>query len=219
MLLSSAVHAAVLLPLALMGWRTPGPEVEDAKVMEVTLAWAAPQVAPQLSSPDPIAAPPVATRAPMARPAAVRRAPQAQPVVSPPSDGAAVAAETGPPESAAAVEAVSGPAPLQAAPVAPPPAGEVMAGYARQVLEQLDRHKRYPALSRRRGEEGTITLRLTLAADGRLVAVAAALDDAPARLVEASLAAVREAAPFPPLPGGLQVAEAVFTLPVSYRLR
>ena len=60
---------------------------------------------------------------------------------------------------------------------------------------------------------------LTLAADGRLVAVAAALDDAPARLVEASLAAVREAAPFPPLHGGLQVAEAVFTLPVSYRLR
>ena len=93
-----------------------------------------------------------------------------------------------------------------------------MASYARRLLARLDQYKRYPSLSLRRGEEGTVTIRLTLAADGRLVDIQTT-DDAPARLVEASLAAVRSAAPFPPLPSGLQGTEAVFTLPVSYRLR
>lgn len=93
-----------------------------------------------------------------------------------------------------------------------------MSAYSRALLDRLERHKNYPAASQRRGEEGTITVRLTLAEDGQLVGVTP-LSEGPTRLVEASLAAVQAAAPFPPLPAELGSRQAVFTLPITYRLQ
>lgn len=109
----------------------------------------------------------------------------------------------------------------------PPPAAEVapsaakaglLATYSRTLVDRLDRHKVYPPLSQRRGEEATITVRLTLSEDGQLIGVVP-LGNGPGRLVEASLAAVQAAAPFPPLPAALGMRQAVFTLPIVYRLQ
>lgn len=115
------------------------------------------------------------------------------------------------PESGAAA---AQPAP---APVPEPAQQADFTAYARQLLERLERHKTYPVLSARRGEEGIVTLRLVLARDGTLVS-AEPIGDAPRRLVEASLAAVRAASPFPPVPADF-TGTAAFTLPIAYRLR
>jgi periplasmic protein TonB len=108
--------------------------------------------------------------------------------------------------------------PLQVAAAPPPAKADVLAHYSRILLDRLERHKTYPVLAQRRGEEGTVTVRLTVSEDGRLLDVEP-VGESPGRLVEASLAAVQAAAPFPPLPPELGSRQAVFNLPIIYRLR
>lgn len=217
-LLSSAAHAALLLPLMSLAWIVPGPEAEPPKVVEVTLAWTAPPEQP-ISAPS-APAPPRTSPAPQPLVMPRRMAPTSRPQAVPVPAATSSVAPQPPPLSETGSGSEGELPPLLAAAAPPPPRDEaMMAGYAKVLLARLDHHKRYPALSLRRGEEGIVTIRLTLSADGTLVTVRPTDDDAPARLVEASLAAVRDAAPFPPLPTGLQGSEAVFTLPMSYRLR
>ncbi|MFQ5705791.1 MAG: TonB family protein [Gemmatimonadales bacterium] len=90
--------------------------------------------------------------------------------------------------------------------------------YLTKLFRMIDAKKRYPSQSLRRGEQGTVTVRLTLAADGTLLDVRATTRR-PRRLVAASLKAVRDAAPFPPLPKALNRERTVFKLPVVYRIR
>ena len=59
-LLSSAVHAAVLLPLIGLAWPSSRPEQETTRVMEVSLAWAAPPAAATaMPAPEPAPAQPL----------------------------------------------------------------------------------------------------------------------------------------------------------------
>lgn len=111
-------------------------------------------------------------------------------------------------------------APSSAAQALAEPAGpgaDARAAYAGALFRLIDANKAYPEQALRRGEEGTVVLRLTIARDGSLLAVESAAP-APRRLVKAALDAVSRAAPFPPLPPPLAADEAVFEVPVVYRL-
>ena len=93
-----------------------------------------------------------------------------------------------------------------------------MSRYVTTIFTMIDAKKVYPPQSMKRREEGTVVVKLKIAADGALVDVSSPTED-PARLVNASLEAVRKAAPFPPLPASLKQAEAEFEVPVVYKLQ
>jgi protein TonB len=205
LLLSIAIHAAALVPLLRLGWHLPTEDAPPTRVVELELAPLPPPAVAPAPLPTPALAPPAhhPSKAAAAPPRPVAAAPSPSPATVP-AEAASDTAPAPPPATRPS------PAPQAAA-------GDIMGPYARALLARLEAHKRYPVLSRRRGEEGIVTLRLSVAADGRLVS-AEPVGEAPQRLIDASLEAVRDAAPFPPLPAALQAAQAVFTLPVAYRL-
>jgi len=110
------------------------------------------------------------------------------------------------------------PPPVVASPLAGPSRDQVLSGYAVRLLGHLERHKTYPAAAMRRGEDGSVTLRLTLARDGTVVE-ALVVDQGSPRLAAAALDAIARAAPFPPFPDDLRGERAIFTVPILYRLR
>ncbi|MBT4489579.1 MAG: energy transducer TonB [Rhodospirillaceae bacterium] len=95
-------------------------------------------------------------------------------------------------------------------------AQQAIARYAAKLFEAINGQKKYPRLSRRRGETGRVALRVTIARDGQLVAVSSSTKK-PRRLVRASLETVRRAAPFPRLHDGV-TDDTVFNLVIVYEL-
>lgn len=89
------------------------------------------------------------------------------------------------------------PAPVIEAPVAPPapppplPAGPVALGGELSVVCPERTPPRYPPLSRRMGEEGTVVLRVELDEHGRVCSARVSSSSGSARLDEAALAAVK----------------------------
>ncbi len=245
--LSSAVHAAVLWPLVTLKPAAPRQEPPHVLEVTLTWPQPAPTaVAPHPAEPK-AAEPKTAAPRPAAQvhPAPVHPVPahpaRVHAAPAPPHVRRMAVHRTITPVAAAVHvhAAATEPAPIQPAPLPQAPVQEAMAGrpaapsppplpagpapdrllaaYARRVLAQLEQHKTYPIMSQRRGEEGTITLRITVAADGRVIDVHP-VADGPSRLVHASLDAVTAAAPFPPLPAGLGANRMVFNLPITYRL-
>jgi protein TonB len=90
--------------------------------------------------------------------------------------------------------------------------------YITTLFTMIDAKKVYPPQSLQRHEQGTVVVRLKIAADGKLVDANSPTEE-PKRLVDASLDAVQRAAPFPPLPASLNKAEAEFEVPVVYKLQ
>lgn len=88
--------------------------------------------------------------------------------------------------------------------------------YLGQLRERVLARREYPRLARRAGLEGTVCLRISVDAAGRLAQVRPTCA-APAPLLESALRAVREAAPFGPLPGALGP-QLVVDLPVVFQL-
>lgn len=222
LLLSTAVHAAIL-PVAGFLWTSqPAPRpLTDS--MDVILAWERPaEDAPSEAQP-PAPAPPRPSgvpdtphaATPPSAPTASRRLTHAASHVLDAPVRTEILADTG---AAAAADVVPAAEPPQVAALPPPPKAELLAKYSRLLLGQLERFKTYPVLSQRRGEEGTVLLRLTLAEDGRLLS-AEPVGQGPERLVLASLAAVQAASPFPPLPEEMNSRQLVFDLPITYQLR
>ena len=214
-LLSAAAHAA-LLPLVGMAWLgTPHEDRQEEIVLTLELVPAPPTANP-IASPAPAPTPPP--------PAPQRLTTKPRPLPSRPLPSPAPAAQSMAPSAPNPVDRPDTAADVAAVPAEPPPAAAGpaaqpdFAAYARRLLEQLERHKTYPPLSARRGEEGIVTLRLVLARDGTVLSVEPS-GDAPHRLVLASLEAVQAAAPFAPVPADFTGASAVFTLPIAYRLR
>ncbi|MGB8273638.1 MAG: energy transducer TonB, partial [Alphaproteobacteria bacterium] len=134
------------------------------------------------------------------------------PATAPVPSGAVSGAAGGPPSQAARP-----PKGIETG-VAGAKAQDEMSRYLTTLFTMIDRKKVYPSQSVRRREQGTVTVRLKIARDGTLVD-ASSPTESPERLVDASLDAVREAAPFPPLPKSLDRDQAVFEVPVTYRLQ
>ena len=95
---------------------------------------------------------------------------------------------------------------------------EEMNRYITTLFTMIDAKKQYPPQSMQRREQGSVTLRLKIAADGQLIDASSPTEE-PHRLVDASLEAVHRAAPFPPLPASLKKDQAEFDVPVVYKLQ
>jgi protein TonB len=78
-----------------------------------------------------------------------------------------------------------------------------LAGYLRGVRERVTRHREYPYLARRANLEGTVCLRVSIAASGSVLDVKPTCGTGHAPLLQAALKSVSSAAPFPPLPAAL----------------
>ncbi len=78
-----------------------------------------------------------------------------------------------------------------------------LAGYLQGVRAKVTRHREYPYLARRANLQGTVCLRVTIAASGRVLDVTPTCGVSHAPLLQAALKSVSSAAPFPPLPAAL----------------
>jgi periplasmic protein TonB len=78
-----------------------------------------------------------------------------------------------------------------------------LAGYLRGVRERVSQHREYPYLARRANLEGTVCLRLSIAASGSVLDVTPTCGTGHTPLLQAALESVSRAAPFPPLPAAL----------------
>jgi len=176
----------------------------------------APPPAPA-STPDPAPEPAPSRTAALPAPAV-----ESAPAVPPPSAPAASPSSEGdrPPRAAtgpAGVEpapvgealraAVAAVVPEPAPPVPPPPDAAVLADLRRRI----DARKVYPQLAVRNGWEGRVTVEMQVDGDGRLADLRLLEGSGYDILDRATLAAVRRAAPFPPI-------GAPVVVPVEYRL-
>ncbi len=100
----------------------------------------------------------------------------------------------------------------------PGPGRGISAGFGRggidwrQLLRQrIERAKRYPSLARRLGMEGTVHVEFRIARDGSVEGVKVAKSSGYPLLDEASVQAIKRAAPLPIVPGKIRV-------PISYLL-
>ena len=158
---------------------------------------------PDFSQPPPPSPPPPKPAQPVARPAPSKPEPKrAAPTTAAPSQARpAPAAPAAPAESTAAA-----PAAPPGAPAAVPP------GWNALLAAWLAANRRYPDEARRRHEEGEVTVRFTVAGDGRVLEAAlvkgsgvASLDAAAVRLLQGATL---------PAPG----VEATRTVRIRYRL-
>jgi TonB family protein len=85
--------------------------------------------------------------------------------------------------------------------------------YVADVRSRIESKKRYPAMARRRSEEGLVVARVSIGTDGRVAELE--IDGAgPLSLRRATRAAVENAAPFPMPPRGAVVIE----VPIRWRV-
>jgi protein TonB len=78
---------------------------------------------------------------------------------------------------------------------------DALAAYVARVRQLIEERKHYPAMARRRGLEGRVTVRIAIAPDGSVEHVAA-VGGGVDLFVRATLEAVERAAPLPPPPPG-----------------
>jgi periplasmic protein TonB len=164
-------------------------------------------VAPAAVAPAPTpAAPATAATTPSAAPSTAGASESATVATAPPSSApSGVAGGLGGPGSAGGGVGTSGrgggvPGSTSGAAEA---RGEQLARYLTQVRARVAQHREYPYLARRANLEGTICLRISIAASGRVLGVTPTCGESHEPLLEAALKSVSSAAPFPPLPSAL----------------
>lgn len=91
-------------------------------------------------------------------------------------------------------------------------------GYRSRVVAHLTRYKTYPEQAQERGLTGRNAVTITLSRDGRVTASALSAPSGQSLLDAATLAALRRAQPFPPMPGGGPATMTV-TIGLRYDLR
>ncbi|MFQ5883323.1 MAG: energy transducer TonB [Candidatus Methylomirabilales bacterium] len=90
--------------------------------------------------------------------------------------------------------------------------GETDVDWREFLRQRIERAKRYPALARRWGMEGTAEVEFRIARDGSVERITVVRSSGFPLLDEASVKTVKRAAPLPFIPGTIRI-------PISYRLR
>ncbi|HEY6000359.1 MAG TPA: energy transducer TonB, partial [bacterium] len=107
-----------------------------------------------------------------------------------------------------------GPAAVPDASAGGAPGGAGAGPSAQQIAalrSRIDARKVYPPIAKRNGWEGRVLVEMHLHLDGSLAAVRLVAGSGYAVLDEATITAVKDASPFPPIAGTV-------TVPVEYRL-
>jgi protein TonB len=94
-----------------------------------------------------------------------------------------------------------------------------LASYNQLVAAHLQRFKQYPSASRAAGEQGTSRLSFTLSRSGQVLGSRLAGSSGHPALDGETLAMIRRAQPFPPMPPELKQASMTFSIPVQFSIR
>jgi protein TonB len=177
-LASIVLHAVLLFGFTLRERSRPAEEPAVAivaRLVEPPAAAPAPVRAlpqPERATPRPRARPPAPVALPREEPAPQVESPSESASEAPPITEPAPVATSVVPAEAARVD------PALTAPVAPPPrAAEALADpgslaqYRQQLILAAPRYKRYPRVARDNNWEGTVALRITVAASGRVASL------------------------------------------------
>lgn len=97
------------------------------------------------------------------------------------------------------------------------PSGAEASGYADRIAAWLERHKRYPRISRRMGEQGVVTLQFTLDGEGRVLGQRILQSSGHDRLDQEVLALLERASPMPRPPGN--AGRISLAVPIVFSLR
>ncbi len=87
--------------------------------------------------------------------------------------------------------------------------------YVWQLAQKLSQHQQF--IRNATAEAGTVVLRITIARDGRLMAVGLSRSSGSATLDNFTLNMVRQAAPYSPLPDDITGSQHTFILPLNFR--
>jgi periplasmic protein TonB len=94
-----------------------------------------------------------------------------------------------------------------------------LASYNQLVAAHLQRFKQYPSSAKAAGEQGTSRLSFTLGRSGQVLGSRLAGSSGHPSLDGETLAMVRRAQPFPPMPPGLNKTSMSFSIPVQFSIR
>jgi protein TonB len=94
-----------------------------------------------------------------------------------------------------------------------------LASYNQLVAAHLQRFKQYPSSAKAAGEQGTSRLSFTLSRSGQVLGSRLAGSSGHSVLDGETLAMVRRAQPFPPMPPELKQASMSFSIPVQFSIR
>jgi protein TonB len=94
-----------------------------------------------------------------------------------------------------------------------------LASYNQLVAAHLQRFKQYPAAAKAAGEQGTSRLSFTLGRGGQVLSSRLAGSSGHPALDDETVAIVRRAQPFPPIPPELKQASMSFSVPVRFSVR
>ena len=97
---------------------------------------------------------------------------------------------------------------------------KAVAKWTTQIMELLDRNKRYPSAAHARGEHGVALVFFSLDQRGQVTDSRIVRSSGAAELDEEALALLRRSQPFPPWPAGDFVGDQVnLTVPIRFNLR
>jgi protein TonB len=94
-----------------------------------------------------------------------------------------------------------------------------LASYNQRVAAHLQRFKQYPSGAKAAGEQGTARLSFTLGRGGQVLGSRLAGSSGHPALDSETLAMIRRAQPFPPMPPELNQASISFSIPVQFSIR
>lgn len=202
------------------------PDTADAWTPRVSPALMLPLTATEPQAADLAIQPKTETAkpAPAPKPAAAPAKPPAPaptPPAPPPSTRAAAPPVPPRPSMQRSVDLreVAGLAPSRTAAAGSSSGSALEANYASLLFRAIDRVRFYPIGARDRGEEGRVVLRVTIAADGRLLDAFIVRGSGFPDLDAATIEMARRAAPYPPLPRALGAERASFNVPVNFGIR
>lgn len=223
-----AGHAVVLAAVLLIGVTPPRAVVEDPVVLVELPPQAGPAPA-ALAQPEPLRPDaPLSEAVDQRVEAPLVRAPLPQEfVATPPPPPAparrtptpAAAASPQPPRAAAAlVAAGSGTGTAETA-GDDPKAKREEADYFALLSAHLNRKKQYPKEAKKAREEGVVTVRFTVHADGTISAASIRKSSGHSLLDQATLELMERVAPLPKFPKSMTKSSVTISLPIDYSLR
>jgi protein TonB len=98
------------------------------------------------------------------------------------------------------------------------PGGGARGSYEQLLAAWLERYKQYPDLARRRGLEGTASLRVAIRRDGSVISAALQAPSHHDVLDRAALDLIHRAEPFPRMPNELAGERFEFVVPIRFHL-
>jgi protein TonB len=196
----------------------PPPEPPKQEAAQEQLAPTPPQENPIVEAP-----PEQKVQSPPPKPELAKIVPdQPKPVPAKPKP---VRAEVRKPADAPAPRSSAAPRAERQASLAPPSAAAgamsaaALASYNQRVAAHLQRFKQYPSAARAAGEQGTSRLSFTLGRSGQVLGSRLAGSSGHPSLDGETLAMVRRAQPFPPMPPELKQTSMSFSIPVQFSIR